>query len=224
MRLHLQQPRGVRPSMALLTDPPITSAIKTKEVIDELLYVCRGRLDRNEDDEWTISVDGAYDSTSAGTFAQGSQGRQTNIVEVGERYRTPVREAVKTLTFEFAPDGDGKFEFTTEARTVTRGFRGGSGRAAELRAGQGNRRSHRLFPAAADDLRGRTDRFDPGPGRPFLKRGGRDHAVHPGPEYRRSAVSHRADPEVQESDRSDGGGVFERHLHVRRRGVAGGRR
>lgn len=107
---------------ALLFDAPITAQIKAKEIVDEISKYARARRDKNADDEWTIEVDGAYDSTSAATFAQGSAGRQTNIIEVGERYWPAMREAIRTLTFEYAPDGDGKFEFTTESRTVNADF------------------------------------------------------------------------------------------------------
>ncbi|MBI4773880.1 MAG: hypothetical protein HY788_06820 [Deltaproteobacteria bacterium] len=115
---------------ALLCDVPLSAAVKTKEVVDELLSYCRGRLDRNADGEWTIEVDGAYDSTSAATFTQGTAGRQTNIIEVGDRYWPSVREAVKTISFEYAPDGDAKFEFMTESRTVNADF--GEGRVERL--------------------------------------------------------------------------------------------
>jgi len=98
----------------LLCDGYISDQRRAEDVLNDLLFACRGRRDKNEQGEIILKVD-AYQPTVQAEFGP-AKGR---IVEVSGVWRTPTSEAVKTwhLNYRF-DEWQRTYKQKTSLRTV----------------------------------------------------------------------------------------------------------
>lgn len=71
-----------------------------QDVLNDLLFICRGKLDKNEAGEWVISIDKAV-TTPSGTFGTEDIYGYNNIVKINNFYKTPTSEAIKNIEFNY---------------------------------------------------------------------------------------------------------------------------
>ena len=93
---------------ALLCDGDINSQEKAQDILDKLLWACRGSLTTNLSGQYEISID-TYKATSSATFGSGD-GYYNNIASIKSRRKTSTSEAFKSLTLNYRKNND-KGEF-----------------------------------------------------------------------------------------------------------------
>lgn len=93
---------------ALLCDGDINTQEKAQDIIDKLLYACRGSLTTNLSGQYEIAID-TYKGTSSATFGSGD-GYYDNIVSIKSRRKAATNEAFKTFTLNYRKNND-KGEF-----------------------------------------------------------------------------------------------------------------
>lgn len=93
---------------ALLCDGDINSQEKAQDILDKLLWACRGSLTTNLSGQYEISID-TYKATSSATFGSGD-GYYNNIASIKSRRKASTSEAFKSLTLKYRKNND-KGEF-----------------------------------------------------------------------------------------------------------------
>lgn len=83
----------------LLCDYSIPDQQKAQDIINELLYACRGKHEKGSNGSWIISID-VYQPTVAATFGSGD-GVYENIIEIGSYKKTATREAIKNFILNY---------------------------------------------------------------------------------------------------------------------------
>ena len=99
----------------LLCDGHISEQRKAQDVINELLYDCRGRLSKDSAGLWQIAIDG-YIDVSAAAFGS-KDGEYENIIEIQEFKKTATHDAIKTLTLNY---GRNDWEISPQKLSQTR--------------------------------------------------------------------------------------------------------
>ena len=96
---------------SLLCDGDINSQEKAQDILDRLLWCCRGSLSTNLSGQYEINID-TYKATSSATFGSGD-GYYDNIVSIKSRRKTATNEAFKSLTLNYRKNNDkGEFKQT----------------------------------------------------------------------------------------------------------------
>lgn len=86
----------------LYCDGHLSEQENVQDIIDELLFCCRGTLDRNEAGAWTITVDQTVtDSTISAYFGSGD-GRLENIISIESLGKASSDETIKTYIIKYA--------------------------------------------------------------------------------------------------------------------------
>lgn len=83
----------------LLCDGHVSEQIAASELIEELLFCCRGRREINGSGEWLLNVDTAQQTIKA-TFGHKDDQYQ-NIIDITKNTKTPSSESVKKLTLVY---------------------------------------------------------------------------------------------------------------------------
>ena len=79
-------------------DYAVTSQQRARDVIDKLLYVCRGNLERNVSGYWTIKVDTQYDAAISDYFGDSYGG----VVEYKKYYVPRSSQTLGTVILDYA--------------------------------------------------------------------------------------------------------------------------
>lgn len=79
----------------------IAEPVRAYDLLAELLLACRGRLDTNEDNLWTLTVD-TYNAISAATF--GDNDGYFNNCDMLSIKRVATSEAIRNITLNYAID------------------------------------------------------------------------------------------------------------------------
>lgn len=91
----------------LLCDGHISEQKRAADIRDELLYLCRGDLEEDENGAWIIKVD-HYQDFDDGYFGY-KDGYYENIMSIKKNGRTPAGDVIKNYTLKY-----GKNEWTNE--------------------------------------------------------------------------------------------------------------
>lgn len=81
-------------------DGAITGERRTKDIIDELLFLCRGYLTQNSLGEWQLFID-TYKTDVVANFGHGD-GYYENILEIESRSALPATQAYKSVTLRYS--------------------------------------------------------------------------------------------------------------------------
>lgn len=102
----------------LLADGCITDQKKAIDYLQELLLLCRGKLDYNEAGELAIIID-AYNAKVSCAFGhKDTADRYENICEITENRKTSIREALKSFELNYGYDTwEGKYSYKNK-RTI----------------------------------------------------------------------------------------------------------
>lgn len=101
----------------LYCDGAVTVQTKARDVLEELVKLCRGHLDLNTSGEWTLDIDDAYDSTSSADFGY-KDGYYNNILEIKERGSISLDLALKSYTLQYGRQGKGEELIYENTRSV----------------------------------------------------------------------------------------------------------
>ncbi len=85
---------------SMYCDGIIPGERRAKDIIDELLFLCRGYLIQNSLGEWQIFID-TYKTDIAGSFGHGD-GYYENILEIESRSALPATQTHKSVTLRYA--------------------------------------------------------------------------------------------------------------------------
>jgi hypothetical protein len=85
---------------SMYCDGAITWERRAKDVIDELLFLCRGHLTQNSLGEWQLFID-TYKTDVIASFGHGD-GYYENILEIESRSALPATQAYKSVTLKYA--------------------------------------------------------------------------------------------------------------------------
>jgi hypothetical protein len=85
---------------SMYCDGAITGERRAKDVIDELLFLCRGYLTQNGLGEWQLFID-TYKTDVIASFGH-SDGYYENILEIESRSALPATQAYKSVTLHYA--------------------------------------------------------------------------------------------------------------------------
>jgi uncharacterized protein YjbI with pentapeptide repeats len=83
----------------LYCDGHISTQGKAIDVLNDLLRVCNGKIEKNESGEWIISID-SYTSTVKATFGH-RDGYYDNIIEIYTNKKTAMSDAVKRVIVKY---------------------------------------------------------------------------------------------------------------------------
>jgi hypothetical protein len=100
----------------LYCDGHLSEQENAQDVIDELLFCCRGTLDRNEAGAWTISVDQTVTGSVISAYFGSGDGILENIVSVESLGKASSDKAIKSYIVKYAYNA-WKSKY---ARTITR--------------------------------------------------------------------------------------------------------
>jgi hypothetical protein len=85
--------------LGLFVDGYISSQRSVNDILNDLLMLCRGRLNKNSSGAWALTIDTAP-TVIAGTFGF-SDGYYDNIAVLGKHKKTPSRDALQSITLQY---------------------------------------------------------------------------------------------------------------------------
>lgn len=84
---------------SIYCDGHISEQRKAQDIINDMLYCCRGQIEKDSEGKWEIAVDN-YNQTISAIFGW-KDGFYNNISEIMEYRKTPTREAIKNYTLKY---------------------------------------------------------------------------------------------------------------------------
>uniref|UniRef100_A0A6M3J732 Tail protein n=1 Tax=viral metagenome TaxID=1070528 RepID=A0A6M3J732_9ZZZZ len=100
----------------IYTDGVISEQRTAQDILDNLLKICKGRLEKTSEGKWGLYID-KHNSTVAAIFGSGD-GFYENIISINRYGKTPTNEAVKSYTMNYSPDNwTNEFQYQAK-RTV----------------------------------------------------------------------------------------------------------
>ncbi len=77
----------------------IDAQVSAQDILNELLFLCRGKLHKNEAGEWTLTID-TYQEVVTASFGSGDK-KFENIKKISSYKKTPTKEAIKKYTLNY---------------------------------------------------------------------------------------------------------------------------